>query len=196
MNVRFSKPAPILRPYIERYWGWDFEGKEELHMPTIPPGVGMDLFLHYQAPFATLQQGRLPKSHLLFSLQQPAAILPSSNVGFIAIRFRMGMFKHFCAIPLVELPDLYPDAAELWGKNGRQLLERVNSAESFDSRVALLDQYLAAMLNLHKKEASPWSAIAGDLYYHHDPVRLEAMARRMHLSYRHFRRRFIDETGI
>lgn len=196
MNVRFSKPAPVLGPYIERYWGWDFEGKEELHMPTIPPGVGMDMFFHCRAPFATLQQGHFPKSHLLFSLQQPTALLPSSNIGFIAVRFRAGMFKHFCAIPLAELPDLYPDAIELWGRNGSQLLERVNNAEGFESRVAWLDQYFSAMLSVHKKQASPWSCIARDIYYHHDPARLEALAKQTHLSYRQFRRRFIDETGI
>ena len=162
-------------------------------MPIIPPGVGADFFIHYKTPFAT-QDGQLPKSQLHFSLAHPTEILPARSIGFIAIRFRAGMLKHFCAIPLNELADAYPDAEALWGKAGRQMMEQLNGTGDFNSRVTLLDQHLTALL--HKQEKPAWHRVINELYYHPDALRLQDLANQTNLSYRHFRRRFIQETGM
>lgn len=186
----------MLRHYIERYWSWDYTANQEMHMPTIPPGVGMDFFVHHRQPFVTSQQGKLSGSHLIFSSEGPTSILPSNQVGFTAIRFRTGMFKHFCNLPLAELSGTHSDAATLWGKDGIRWCKRINSTENFDDRVALLDSFLVDLLKSHKKDETMWSHVVRDLYYDHNPVRTDALAGRMRVSYRHFRRRFIEETGM
>jgi AraC-like DNA-binding protein len=196
MNIRFSKPAPVLRSYIERYWGWDLQRPQEVHMPTISPGVGMDLFLHYKTPFATSDKGRLAQSHLLFSREEPICLLPANNIGFIAIRFRTGMFRHFCAFPQVELAHRYPDAESLWGREGRQLLQQVNSRGTFEEKASLLDKYFIQFLEKYRRPAPEWTHVVNQLYYKKDAARPDQLAQGMQLSYRHFRRRFVEETGM
>ena len=192
MNVRFAKPAPLLAPYIERYWGWDVE--EDRYMPTIPPGVGADFFIHYKTPFTTAQYGQLPISHLHFSLERATEILPSRSIGFIAIRFRTGMLKHFCNAPLAAVADTPVDAEDLWGKSGRQMIERLNGIGNFKDKVTLLDQSLTKLLKPRSREG--WRQVVNELYYHPDTLKLQDLARQTNLSYRHFRRRFIEETGM
>ena len=192
MEVYFGRATSALRSYIERYWSWDSD--QEGYMPTIPPGVGADFFIHYKTPFTTAQHGKLPQSHLHFSLEHPTEILPSPSIGFIAIRFRTGMLKHFCQIPLAELADTPLNAEDLWGKPGRQMIERLNGAGDFKTKVALLDQSLTALLKEQKHPA--WRQIVNELYYHQDTLKLQDLANQTNLSYRHFRRRFVEETGI
>ena len=192
MNILFSHPSPQLNPYIERYWGWDTE--ENSYMPTIPPGVGADFFIHYKSPFTTAQEGQLPTSHLHFSLEHPTEILPSPSIGFIAIRFRTGMLKHFCSAPLAVVADIPVDAEDLWGKPGRQMIERLNGTGDFKSKVALLDRSLTALLKEQQHPA--WHQVVNELYYHQDTLKLQDLANQTNLSYRHFRRRFVEETGM
>src|ERR1700754_1825109 len=100
MNIQFIKPSFLLSPYIERYWAWEnVEDKKEIYLPYVPPGIGLDMFLHYKDPFVIDQKGKLPASHLLFSFEHSSQILPSASVGFIAIRFKAGKFRNFTDIP-------------------------------------------------------------------------------------------------
>ena len=196
MKVRFGKPCEVLRPYIDRYWGWDATDNSQLYLPVVPPGVGLDLFIHYQKPFGISGRGQMAKSHLIFSLEKASIILPSDNIGFIAVRFKAGMFKNFTDVPLAGLVDLYPDMEGLWGSGGRALSGRLNSVGSFIERAVLLDDFLTGLLGKFKKDSVLWNVIVHDLYYHQDVLRLEALAQRQRISYRHFRRRFIAETGM
>ena len=196
MEVRFSKPGEILQPYIDRYWSWDATENRGLYLPVVPPGVGLDLFIHYRKPFAIDGRGRLAESHLIFSWERATVILPSDSIGFIAVRFKAGMFKNFTDVPLAGLTDLYPDAESLWGSSGRALSGRLNSAANFSERVELLEQFLTPLPGRFKKDSGLWNGIIHDLYYHQDALRLDEPARRLGISYRHFRRKFIEETGM
>lgn len=196
MNLRCSKPGPVLQPYIDRYWSWDATDSQGLYMPMVPPGVGLDLFLHYRKPFTVGEKGQLPASHLIFSWERRTEILPSDAIGFIAIRFKAGMFKNFTDVPLTRLTDLYPGLDDFWGSPGKHLLKRVNSAETFEQKVALLEQHLVTLLARYKKDTPLWNCVIHDLYYDQDTLRLDMLAQRLEVSYRHFRRKFIEETGM
>ncbi|HMI62822.1 MAG TPA: AraC family transcriptional regulator [Puia sp.] len=196
MKVQFSKPSEVLQPYIDRYWSWDATDNNSLYLPVVPPGAGLDLYLHYRKPFEIEGKGRLAESHLFFSWERATTILPSKSIGFIAIRFRAGMFKNFTDAPLAGLTDLYPGMEDLWGSNGRALMGRLNSAEDFSEKVELMEQFLTALLWKFNKDSGLWNNIINDLYYHQDVIRLDELAQRQGISYRHFRRRFIEETGM
>lgn len=206
MNIQFIKPSPPLGPYIDRYWGWDAAGRNaagdnvyganEMYLPHVPPGIGLDLFLHYKEPFVIDEKGALSRSHLIFSWEKSSSILPSGDVGFIAIRFKAGMFKNFTGIPLYELTDHYPDTESMWGSSGKHLLQRVNGVEGLASKVALLEEFLLRLLDRHRKDTPLWNHIIEDLYHHHDTIRLDELAEERQWTYRHFRRKFKEEIGM
>lgn len=47
-------PAPALRPFVDRIWGWESTGGAPVPLPTLLPGTGAELYLHYGAPFRYL----------------------------------------------------------------------------------------------------------------------------------------------
>lgn len=196
MNIQFIKPSLILHPYIERYWAWDMGDEKDIYMPVVPPGAGLDLFLHYRTPFVIDQKGQLSGSHLIFSREKSSKILPAGNCGFMAIRFRAGMFRNFTDIPLHELADLYPDVESIWGSNGKYLLQRINSIRDLSDKIPLLEQFLVTLLDKFRKDTPLWNNIIHELYYHQDSLKLDELSARLQLSYRHFRRKFKEETGL
>ena len=198
MNICFFSPCDELKPYIDRYWSWDSDGEaqKEIYMPVIPPAAGLELFVHYQQPFSIATVGQLPPSVLVFSAEKSSPILPADNVGFIAIRFRAAMFRHFTVIPLAEMNGHYIDMQTIWGQPGKAAFERVSNASSLPEKVCLLEQFLLTQLHRNNKHDAAWDAAIARLYKSRGETELMAFARQMNMSYRHFRRKFIEQTGV
>lgn len=112
-----SVPHPLLRRFVDRYWGWENEANERIVLPTLLAGTGADLFFHYREPFSHTIAGRierLPASHLVCVRQRALHLQPSTHLGFVAVRFRVGGLRAFTRIPGSELLDCTPSAAHLW----------------------------------------------------------------------------------
>lgn len=196
MKIRFAKPHPLLNSFIERYWSWESEGKAPCYMPHLSPGTGLDFYFHYQQPFRVDSLGALPASHLIHSGQNSCQILPATHIGFVAVRFRCAMFGNFVKMPVYELADTFADAGTIWKLKGKELEEQMALAPTFEERTQLLESFFWQQLNTHKKSPSLWKDIVDDLYYNHEEVKLDQLAKKMRITPRHFRRAFREASGI
>lgn len=196
MNVLFTKPHSQLSAYIDRYWSWESDGDESRYMPHVSPGAGMDFYFHYRQPFMLNDYGVAPGSHLIYSDSRSSRILPAGQIGFVAVRFRCAMFGNFTNIPVAELGNSMVDAGTLWKSKGRQLEQRLAGAPSFDERVRLLDFFFLRELTMQKKTISIWKNVIDDLFYQHEEIRLDQMAKEMKITTRHFRRAFRKASGM
>ena len=196
MSVAFVKPNEILAPYIERYWMFDNADSPASFMPQIPPGVGLDMFVHYAGSFTTENGTTLPHAHIVFSGQNSCKIFSVSNVHFIAIRFRAGALRNFTDIPLCQLLDANPAVEDIWGVSGKNLVARITGIEEKDETINQLELFLEKKLNENHKDTTAWNVIIQKLYRHYDSVTIDGVSKKMNISNRHFRRRFTEETGF
>jgi AraC-like DNA-binding protein len=194
MKILFTRPHPLLSGYIDRYWSW--ESEKPCYMPQVSPGSGMDFYFHYRQPFIIDDYGTLPASHLIYSDNRSRKILPAGQIGFVAVRFRSGMFGNFTRIPVYELADSFVDAGILWKLKGTQIAEQMTAALSFKERVRLLEIFLLQQLDIYKKADSLWKEVTKSLFYHHDAGRLAQLAKKMNITPRHFRRAFREANGM
>jgi len=196
MKIVFTRPHPLLSTYIDRYWSWESENMESSCMPHISPGSGMDFYFHYRQPFIIDDHGPLPASHLIYSDSRSRRILPAGQIGFIAVRFRCAMFGNFTKIPVHELTDSFVDAGTLWNSKGQQIEEQMAVSLSFEERARLLEIFFLQQLEMHKKKISIWKDVTNELFYHHDDLRLNQLAKKMKITPRHFRRAFREANGM
>ena len=196
MALAFIKPGPLLAPYIDRYWLFNNTENGVAYMPQVPPGVGMDLFIHLAEPFTTAGGISMPPAHIIFSGEHATHIAPSDNIHFIAIRFRAGALKNFTAIPLYQLPGSYASVENLWGTAGNRLLEKIKNAPGKEAAIYLLERFLAKELDKNTKATPAWNCIIDHLYHSHDSVTIDLLAKKWKISNRHFRRKFTEETGF
>jgi AraC-like DNA-binding protein len=140
-------PSAALRPFIDRYWGWDIPVATTL--PLLMPGTGSECFFHYRQP-PLLQNGTtLPSSYLVCPRQQMARFLPSSSLGFIAIRFKNGQLRLFTRHAFTELNDQLPSLNLIWGSLADELYEQLLGADNRHIQINHIEQFLLMQLSRH-----------------------------------------------
>jgi AraC-like DNA-binding protein len=187
-----------LRPFIDRLWGWEGEAGEVVTLPTVLPGTGAELYFHYGEPFAWEDGAgafrQADAGHLFCQRRRTLQLKPAAGLGFIAVRFRIGMIHRFTAVPAWDLQDCSRSIADLWGAEGRALLGRLSYAKHHDERLALIQHFLADRLCGDARDAAVEAGMTL-LYRHAGELTVDALADRLYLGRRQLERRFLALTG-
>ena len=199
LQTFYGRPHTVLQPYIDRFWGWESQGHEAIALPTVLPGTGAEFFFHYGTPFrgnedVTSSSGEFGQAHLLCVRRTPLALAPSSNVGFIAVRFRAGAVHRFISVPGAELLDSNWSATDLWGAAGTTLAERIRDAASFSERMTHLQSFLARQLLVRRSDLVVEAAVAC-LYQNAATTTVAQLAQHLGIGRRQLERRFLALTG-
>lgn len=191
-------PDPVLRPFIDRLWGWESGQGEEIALPTLLPGTGAELYFHYRQPFRHLTpQGQpvaCPPAHLLCLRSRPLALCPSGDLGFIAVRFRAGMLHRFTPVPAGELLDRILPADELWGRSGLAVMHGVAASATAPTRLRLIQDFLLDCLRAKAADDLAEHAVAA-LYRESAGISIAQLATRLRLGRRQLERRVRALSG-
>jgi AraC-like DNA-binding protein len=188
----YLPPTARLRPYIDRYWGW--EGELKLP-PRLPPGIGAECFFHYGTPFQ-LNGKDAPQAVLLCLRTRAISVEENGALGFVAVRFRGGCLRHFCAQPLAQLHDQEWPAHTIWGDCAERLTDVLRLADGPATRAAALDQFFLARLGQHEdRPGLPLDALLDQLYYAPGTA-IDTLAKQSGWTRRHFQRKFTDAYGL
>lgn len=191
-------PHVVLRPYIDRIWGWESAKGHRIALPTLLPGTGAEVYFHYRTPFcrSSAQAGMdlLPPAHLVCVRRTPIVLQASDQVGFVAVRFRAGMLPRFVRIPMPELMDQACAVDDLWGPATRELTERIAGAATFSGKAGLIQSFLLARLDGGLGDALVEQAVAG-IYRECAALSVERLATCLGIGRRQLERRFKLATG-
>lgn len=191
------RPIAPLRPYIERLWGWESDGKETIELPTLLSGTGADVFFHYRTPFSHEAGGRrhsLDSAHQTCVRRKPLHLCPSDSVGFVAVRFRAGCLHRFTPLPGADLIDQTLSASDLWGRAGRRLALDVINAPSRFQALRRLQRFLLERLRAGWTDALVERAVL-TIYRACADVSIKRLASDLHIAQRQLERRFRDMTA-
>lgn len=182
------QPCKELRPFIDRYWRWDIPSSTTL--PMLMPGTGSECFFHYRQAPTLISGQKLPENYLVCPRQQTQRFLPSDNLGFIAIRFKNGQFRHFTDNPFIELQDRMLSLHELWGCTVDKLHEKLLSTSEISQQILYIEQFLLQQLKHHHTGTGlTLDALMERLYYSPNTP-IDSLAARSGWSNRHLERSF------
>ncbi|MFZ6654107.1 helix-turn-helix domain-containing protein [Undibacterium sp. TJN19] len=198
MKKTLCPPLPQLLPYIDRLWGWESEVNEIIALPELLPGTGAELYFHYRSPFQYRTRGNeklavCNSSHLLCMRQQALTLSASADMGFIAVRFKVGMLPRFTTIPMNELADQVVTAEDIWGQAANRLGRQLEEATARE-RLELINAFLLSRLKPEAPDALIEQAMPL-LYRRHADISIQALAEHFHLGRRQFERRFLAASG-
>jgi len=191
-------PNPVLHPFIDRFWGWKSTGDEIVRLPTVLPGTGAELYLHWGDPFRYVlndgQRAKCAYGHLFCVRQKPIRLAPSPNISFIAVRFRAGMLHRFTPIPGRELLDRVLSVEEIWGSEGTALLGKLSYAKSSAERLLHIQSFLERQLKNRSLDVLVERAIPM-IYKQCVSISVDGLAEKLHLGRRQLERRFMAFAG-
>ncbi len=198
MNAYSILPHTLLRPYIDRYWGWESVQHEEIALPKVLPGTGVELIFHYcgeafRGEYRT-QRLATPVAHISHLRTSYYQLAPAKNVGFFAVRFRSGAFRHFCCYPAAELMDSFLSVEDLWGRVGVEFADRLLNARTLRQRVAVAEEYLLAFLRRFQRDEARIDYAIKRMYYEY--YALQEIIADAELSPRHFQRLIHEALGM
>lgn len=199
IHYRESPPAADLAPFIDRFWGWWSEVREEVTLPVLLPGTGAELYCHVGTPFAGAEEEA--PGRLLCLRSQPLDLGTVAGVGFVAVRFRAGMLGRFLAMPMAALGDGSLPLGAVWGRAGEELAWRVREAADWAARVRLLEDFLRARLlaaecRRHRLADPRLEQAVAALYRAGSGLGIEALAAAQGMSRRELERRFAQSLGV
>ncbi len=197
MKVFHWRPTGALVGHVDRIWGWEASGPKEVRLPVLVPGTGAEVFFHYRSPFVfdDPSSGRVaaPAAHLVCARRKVVKFLPSTDVGFVAVRFRAGAIHRFTAVPARELADSMMSAEELWGASARRLSKEVRASEGFAERVEAIQRFLSGLLAKGRGDELVEEAIRRT-YYGCAEISIAALANSLAISRRQLERRVSSVT--
>lgn len=193
MKIFHQLPIPELRPFVDRLWGWESLSPEVVPLPTLLPGTGAELYFHYREPFRIATHGNrsfaVDAGHLFCIRSTPINLSPVSGIGFVAVRFKIGMLYRFTNIPANELADCQLSVGDIWGVAGASLARHLSCATDDQERAALIQHFLASHLRPESKDLLIERAIAA-LYRQCAARSIDALANTLGIGRRQLERRW------
>ena len=198
MQRYFTLPCLTLQPYIDRLWGW----AGACHSPFAPmlPGTGAELMFHFGEPLSisNARTGRrnLGPAFLLCSRNAPHLLGAPDRLDFLAVRFRSGALRHFCPRPVLDLMDDAFPIAEVWGQDGRDIVEQLAAIPTRAARATAIEAWLLKLLARYHAQQPLVDLATRALYYRHRDLRIDDLAAQAGSSRRTLERVFRIATGL
>jgi AraC-like DNA-binding protein len=195
MSLRYAEypPPAEMASIVECFWILDGTGSRVAE-PILPDGRTEWLF-HYGTPFSRLladgRMERQPHAVVAGQITMPVFLVPSQAAGVAAIRLRPGA-SGLIGVPAAELTDVLAPLEAFRNTDG--VLDQLAAASSDRSRLAVLRQWVAPLVNAHRR---PEVSAAADLILATGGrIPMAALASRINMSERQLQRLFLTHVGL
>ena len=193
----YRKPCQALSRYIDRFWWHEANAGDTL--PTITPGVGTELIIHYRNAYDyqfSKQVLRAPQAHIICCRSGQFRLSAKSAVGFIGIRFRGGALRHFGRFSMQDIADDFVSAEDVLGNNIATLTDMISELSTIDEKVSVIERFLLRQLARNRRDELLLDNLAKRLYYQSATLTIEEVADNSGYSRRHFQRLFKNSLGV
>jgi AraC-like DNA-binding protein len=199
MNYREMKPIPALQPYIKCIWTLSSNAMPAEPERVFPDGC-MELIFNLKTPLVRISGNtneRQPKTFIFGQLTGALHLLPTANYSVVAVRFTPFGLSAFTNIPSLQFKGTEVTIENLWGEEGKELEEKVNTLTTANA-VAAIQQFFITRLKKHltPHTLQPIGAIANTIMAENGAHTVQYWAHHANLSQRQFNRRFKNIVGI
>jgi AraC-like DNA-binding protein len=200
-GVRYAElaPSPRLRPWVRCYWSFDSESPAPGPAEAISPDGSPELIFHLGAAFQRLDDaGRVTTQHrtvFVGQIERAMRVRPAGRAWIFAVRFRPAGAAAFVRGAARGLASLSTPLADVWGRPGDELAERVAATRDDAGRAALVEE--ALLRRLAPARSSELAASAADrIAAAQGCVRIDRLADGLGVGVRTLERAFDECVGI
>lgn len=199
MNYREIAPVPALQPYIKFVWLLDGLDANTNAVPErIFPDGCIELIFNLKKPLARIDGTTLiqqPTSFVFGQITKAMHILATNTYSVIAVRFTSFGLSAFTQIPSHEFKGIEVGLENLWGAEGKELEDRVNTLAT-DDAIDAIQHFFLARLKKQTHSLSSISSIVGLMEAQGGNQTVKHWADYANLSERQFNRIFNNVIGI
>ena len=200
MRYKEIKPTNALARLVECFWTLEESCvREPIQAESILPDGCVELILNFGDRFREHrndgQPELQPQNIVVGQMTRPVLISPAGSVQLFGIRFQPGGTVPFFRIPMQELTNRVLALGSLNPEFERDLISRVEAAQSISGRIAAVEKLLADRAGSYKHES--WvPELATRIVQCGGRVSMDALATAAGVSGRQLERRFMRDVGI
>jgi AraC-like DNA-binding protein len=151
MNYAEIAPSKHLAKYIKCFWTLEQAGPLSDHAPEpVMPDGSLEIIFNLSDPFRRYHHDGAIETQssaiVAGQMREFAVIEPSGSVRLFGIRFHPAGAYPFFKFPLSELTDRIEDLDLIWGKQAREIEEKINCAKTREECVAAAESVLYKLL--------------------------------------------------
>ncbi len=200
MNYREIQPPEILSSYVKCFWILESNEKPEvLTKERILPDGNIELIFHYGDVFKQYRQNHTeiqPRSFVYGQITQFIEIGPTGKTGIIAVRFYPNGSEPFLQIPISQLSDKAVCISAIFGKEGRELEEKIMTAINNRQRIEILQNFLISRLKQYWHYDYTIAECIKRIVQLQGQVTVESLSNTFNISTRHLERKFNSTVGM
>lgn len=194
-------PSPLLQPFVECYYLWEYENlpARQLQVESPPNGFASMVFNYrdaYHIHTPKLQGVAVPQAFLSGQSTYSYKLSLEGSIGMVGIVFKPAGMGSLFGLPMYELSDQRIDVIDVLGKTVKDLSDRICEATTQGQRIGLLEGFL--LTHLSKKHLN-YNAVdyAADLISKKNGViNLSEILDEVFLCRRQFERKFLHQVGV
>ena len=192
--------SAALAPFVKCHWLVEDAAAQagDAAEPIVPDG-SPELVVHYGAPYERRDaHGRVQapcRAAFAGQLTAPLWLAPTGATGVLGVRFRPHGAAAFLRVPLQSLRNQVVDAEDVWGMDARHLPEQIHEAGHDAARIAVLERFLLARLDVPRDHAALGQA-GRLLAAAPDAPSIDDVAARTGLGRRQLERGFARQVGV
>ena len=198
---RLFPPRPALADHVDYFGYWERDTGPSHKSRALPRGAATVVIALGPRPYADFYaadgETNLSVPPAFVVGPGSASYVTSIDAGQAAmtIHFLPGGLRPFVGLPLAPLEDSCIGLAEMWGRDGNRLHERLTETPSAAARIALVEEFLLARMDIaayrHPDVAAAIAAIETN-----PSIRISEVRVLSGLSTKRLVARFRDDVGL
>lgn len=197
-------PSPALQPFIKGYQLWHFIFSDANKLPFKPyaPRAEQSL-VFFPRGFELVEHinsGKLikrPASMLMGQyIERTNRHLGAAESLIILVNFQPGVLHRITGIPFYEITNTFVDAESVFSKQIQIVNRLLNSAESYDEMIRIVETFLTDLIHGIRKEAHPIDSITNLMIENPGNSSIINLAKASFLGTRQFERKFKERMGV
>ncbi|WP_323136865.1 helix-turn-helix domain-containing protein [Chryseobacterium fluminis] len=146
MNYQTFDPHQELKMVIKCYWTMEDSAGDRLEKQSIIPDGCMEMIFHhgdlYKQYTGDGNSMIQPRCFVIGQLTRPLEIEPTGKTSIFSVRFHPHGFLPFASIPIKEMENTAIPLEKLFGRDGKDIEEKIFNAHSVQERINLVEIFL------------------------------------------------------
>lgn len=202
MKLQFIQPQHELTPYITKFWVFENDNGLVNHGTLIAPNAKAKIIIPYKNTLTTTdnkQTAMCKEGDICFiGIRDVPVTLgsPQGASGSIGIELTTDGAHRFIKVPMYELTNTLFSFSELYGREAKELLEKMHDEENPKQKIKLIQEFLFHQLIGENKNNSIINYSVNFISSLHGLVSIKELERKTGYSKRYLDMLFKNHLGI
>jgi AraC-like DNA-binding protein len=200
VDYQVYAPASALQSFVKCFWTLEDKSAGEPVKQRVVPDGCMEMIFHcgdlYKQYFEDGSSIVQPRSFIFGQITTYIEIAPTGISEIVAARFLPEGLLPFLQIPITELENKAVAIADVFGEKGKQLEEKVITAQDNQKRIRLIEEFLLSRLSDPGMIDNITQACVETIFRTQGQLGVVELADTMNINRRNMERRFTSAVGL